>query len=255
MGNIALVCRRWSRICQEKIFQETWIRSKQDYLDLWSFVNRPQSIIPSCVHVLFLIPNIAFAPWIHNVCIKIAPRMLRPDFTIVLTLESRNGNPLSPGRSIHSSLPRQPLPNASLRIARLHLAHVHFRKLENLARLVGEMPSLQKLDCFHVTWPSLPQEDEMQPRGEQDILSDPLPNSVTSRSTNLIDYRMEQCTDDSAVVLLSCQILPTTRPRLSVEDINAIWGMVGSFYEVWQYGIRSQFLFDDHSGSGGQCSC
>lgn len=236
LGCIALVCRRWARFCQAKIFEEVTLRSRQEYLDLRSFVTRPNSAIPRSIRGMLLKPDILSVPWIHNVCLNIVPRMLHPQFTLRLCLVEGQGTPLSLGRSIHGSLPRAPFPTFSSGIQILHLTNIHFRNLENLARLIGELPSLWRLCCFGVTWPPLPIDQPC------------LASFVTSCSASSVRYVMEGCTDDHAVVILSSQIVSMNRPRLSREDIGKIYRMAHEHGKA----LQSQLIFDASSGSGGE---
>lgn len=213
--HIALVCRRWASICQSKIFEKITLRSCSDFDDLWSFITRPGSVIPRSLCCLCLQPAnfVTSAPWIHQVCQKIPSRSLHSRFRIELTLEGQERVSLVMGKSIHSSLPRHH-PVLSSGIQSLSLRNVHFRRLEDLARLVGEMPSLQRLNCYRVTWP--PQPDE-QPQ---------LASFVTRRSRPSIVYNMTYCTDNVAAVLLSSQTVPVRGSRLCVHDVHAMQRML-----------------------------
>lgn len=118
LGSIALVCRRWAKICQQKIFQRIVLRSRQDFYEFRSFIVRPESVIPQSLEHLELFPTnfVTSPPWIHLICKEIPSQILHPDFSVVLRLESENGSPLVLSRSIHASLPiRLPIFSSGIR--------------------------------------------------------------------------------------------------------------------------------------------
>lgn len=240
LGHIALVCRRWAKICQQKIFAHTTLRSRQDFFALWSFVDHPESIIKRYIQYLWLDPvDAASAPWIHVVCQRIPSRMLHPEFRMTLELKGREEAPLVLGRSIHGLLPKHPLPIFSFGIKDVHLTDMRFRSLEDLARLVGEMPSLRVLECERVTWPPLPEDRPY------------LASFVTLRSRNSVEYWMHSCTDSLVVMLFSSQIVPLRRPRLGIGDCSAMY-RIACVLTRERLGVRSQFNFDNKAGSGGE---
>lgn len=108
LGRVALVCRRWARICQAKIFERIRIWSRHDFLRLWSFVVRPDSVIPRSLARLVLAPDLMSAPWIHLVCHKLPSKMLHPDFGMLVRLDGEHAPPPVLGKSIHRALPCQP---------------------------------------------------------------------------------------------------------------------------------------------------
>lgn len=183
----------------------------------------------------------ASAPWIHLVCQKIIPRMLSPEFKVYLRLKGNASSPLKLGKSIHASLPRR-LPGLSSGMRKLILYFVHFRSLENLARLIGEMPSLRKVECFYVTWPPLP---DGQPH---------LTSFITRRLQSPVSYTMFQCTDDAAAVLLSSHTVAVGQPRLGIDDVCAMYCILRAVSSLGQSdsSARSEYVFNSDTGSGGE---
>lgn len=242
LGRVALVCRRWASICQPKIFQVIVLRSRQDSINLWSFIFRPGSMVPRLIQRLWLVPASfdASAPWIHLVCQKIIPRMLHPDLRVYLRLAGEKDTPLKLGDSIHASLPWR-IPVFSSGIRKLELYSVHFRRLEDLARLIGEMPSLREVECEHVTWPPLP---DGQPH---------LTSFINRRSQLSVSYVMYHCTDDAAAVLLSSQIVPIGLRRLGIDDIQrAIYRILRAVWSPDCILVESEYAFNSDTGSGGE---
>lgn len=242
LGRVALVCRRWARTCQPKIFETITLRSRQDFIDLWSLIVCPESMVPRFIRYLGLDPaNFdASAPWIHLVCQKVLSRSLHSDLSVMLDLKGQERTPLVLGRSIHVSLPRC-LPVFSLGIRQLNLQYVHFRSLKDLARLTGEMPSLRDLYCNKVTWP--PTSDE-QPHHL---------SFVTRRSQWSLSYSMHDCTDSTAAVLLSLRIVPVGQPRLGIDDIHAMCCILRALpFSRNVTSVRSKYDFNKDTGSGGE---
>lgn len=243
LGRVALVCRHWAKICQAKIFDRLTLRSRQDALDLCSFMDRPGSVIPSSLRALVLQPDPASAPFIHLVCQKIRLKTLRQDFSLTVVLEGQGvtGTRTQPvlGRSIHHALPTPPLLAFSLGIRELELADVRFESLRDFARLVAELPSLEKLACHCVTWAPLP---DSRPY---------LPSHIVRRSQKPFGYAMSYCTDDCAAVLFSSQIVPARRLNLRSRDAGVMY-CLSRILARGQACVNSNFVFNNESDSGGE---
>lgn len=240
LGQFALVCRRWGRICQTKIFTFTILRSRQDFYDLCAFMARPGSVIPSAIRFLELQIKEQSVPWIHLVCLRIPPRMRNPGFVITLRIGKSEGNHQLLGRTIHEMTPWR-LPTFSLSIGQLNLTRVRFRSLEDLARVVGEMPSLYALTCDAVTW--------VAPGRTDDQLY--LPSSVVLRSKG-VNYAMVNCTDDCAVITLSVQVAPM-RHRVHHEDAGIMRAVSRIFVpKDTAWGFRAYSLIQYAGNTGGE---
>lgn len=149
-----LVCRYWNRQCQARALADgiSLEYSEKRMLDLVRrFKYDPAwQHIPQLVTSLKAIPsyrNKSKAPWLH----LLDPRWRQGFLAIVGPFPSHRTI-----RSIHFTLPRSLPPSMSRKITRLVLKTISFRRFEDTACLVSELPDLEELGFETVVWESLP---------------------------------------------------------------------------------------------------
>lgn len=151
LGACALVCRYWARICQERLFSSLRVNSREDLHNLMQLLKSPVSRISSYITCFNAqAHSITAVPWIHHFSV-IHPRL--PNFQRINIFIT---GPLPPGqpsfRSLHGGLPICIPSIFSRHITHVVLSDIHFRRFDDLAHLVGELPDLEDLKCKTLTW-------------------------------------------------------------------------------------------------------
>ncbi|KAF7799195.1 hypothetical protein EIP86_010426 [Pleurotus ostreatoroseus] len=152
------VCRYWEKQCRPIQFKQLCLQSRQDVMELCSFMEDPSSLFTPYLHrVDIAARSPSEPPWIHRFT-KVWDRS-----PWKLKLEG----PLPAGwktmRSIHQAFPRSLPRHSSRNIDSLYLNNIRFRHLLDLAHLVCELPQLTTLRCLRVTWQALPATIPRQP--------------------------------------------------------------------------------------------
>ena len=214
LGQCALVCRYWARICQPMMFEELVLRSRQDALNFFVIASSPHSKISQYVQSLDLEYTLPSPPWTHLVSLK---QSLSSCYRIslVVSLDNLQQDLGNPTLNIHSLLPRQN-PAFSARIDHLSLSDIKFPHLQSIFALAAAFPSLWTLTCKRVTWPTSPNE-------VHDIGF--IFNSRSRCSRKFTRCIMSECTQDWVVfpVCFALQIHVAGRLWLSREDLLAIY--------------------------------
>ncbi|KAJ3536300.1 hypothetical protein NM688_g6857 [Phlebia brevispora] len=221
LGSMALVCRHWAKLIQPMIFRVTMLRGREDVNTLLSFLRSPTTAVSKYLQHPQLSLNIATypcIPWIHIAC---SSNMLSKQFIL-----ARIDGPLPSGRSmkgLHDMLPRN-CPLFFSRIEELLLTDVHFKSLPCILRSVRDMADLKFVRLVKVTW-DRPSDDEIHP-------------PLASRRTRFCAhprYKMQECTDDTAIVwfrsLLQCQ----GSGRLDQTDADGLYRIVSSLTKHSKY--------------------
>ena len=128
LGQLALVCRDWARICQKHIFAHITLRSKQDFIYLLQMSSSTYSNISRYVANIKLIYTIPCVPWIHLVALETARSFPYYSPDVKLTVEDRSLILEHPKRALscHSSLPRSP-PAFSTNIHTIEFVRITFQ--------------------------------------------------------------------------------------------------------------------------------
>ncbi|KAJ3556659.1 hypothetical protein NM688_g1906 [Phlebia brevispora] len=206
LGRLALVCRRWAKSLQPKIFEEITLRNREDAVALLSFLKCPTSAVSRYVRELKLVIAITsypYPPWIHTVCSFIFPRLhCKPK--IILTLDG----PLPSEKamkSLHEFIPGS-MPLFCSGIQRVNLTDLHFKSYTHLSHTIASLPNLIHISLKKVTW-------DCTPESENEV-----PPARRARFRQPPKYSMEECTANAAAiwfrVLLNC-------PGQSIEQVDA----------------------------------
>ncbi len=157
LGRCSLTCRYWATRCQPRIFEHIRLRSKEHLDQLLSILESPLSCISGYIKHLYLNQNTSNSePWIHLVPLRLVPKLsLSPTISLLFKGGWENSHTKRFGylRSVHYMLPGAHLEFSSY-ISHLKLYKLQFRRFEDLAHLVGELRSLQRLECWRVKWSS-----------------------------------------------------------------------------------------------------
>ncbi|KAF7790940.1 hypothetical protein EIP86_001899 [Pleurotus ostreatoroseus] len=212
LSAISLVCREWALVCQPKIFEEIWLRDKEDLDTLCSFLGSPVSCVFLYVRTVWCrhSADVPSPPWIHHACMML-PRKLH--YAPIIEVEIKKTATVKQRPfTIQSFLPRQ-LPAGIVCLKFLSLVDVHLKRFGDLLRPFKELPSLERCSCQGVTWDRSPDE---------------LPRTVLSlsRRASYMAYRMEDCTDNSAAVWMAAALSTTKRHRIRQRDADAL-GNIG----------------------------
>ncbi|KAJ3559787.1 hypothetical protein NM688_g129 [Phlebia brevispora] len=221
LGNLALVCRRWTDIFRRKIFETITVRSREDVGALLSFV-RPSErrIIKHIGYVVVSQPvtQYPYQPWTHTLPITDIHEFSK--WGTVSTSMLLIG-PLPKGRfmrSISAMLPRF-VPGFFSGICQLELKNLHFRNINDLLWVPRELPSLLWVKCNSVTWDHASEEEQLS-------VSSYL---VRERSeSGPIDYTLRGCTDNAAAGWFAALLSPRRRDRLSQDDAHNICGIASA---------------------------
>lgn len=155
LARCALVCSYWNEKCQPGVFNRLGLKSQEDALSLLEFMRTPTSAVSSLVERVSIHSRaVSGTPWLHlrSTIGDLAHRKLEKYFV-------RLSGPLPAGqrmRSIHYRLPRSLPAHFSRDLFKVTFANVHFKTLDDLMHLAGELPDLSELECVRVTWESFP---------------------------------------------------------------------------------------------------
>ncbi len=189
LGRCILTSRYWATRCQPRIFEIIHLESKANVDQLLSLLESPLSRISGYIKKLILLQYVVSdsMSWMHLVPLRLLPK-LSPTPRIELDFwgvwEETHSKRFGHLRSIHYML-HTTRPEFSSHISHLNLYDLRFRCFEDLAHLVGELRSLQALDCADVTW------------------SSPVPNNyiIPVCPPSLDKVIMHRCTESTAGVL------------------------------------------------------
>ncbi|KAJ3553073.1 hypothetical protein NM688_g3810 [Phlebia brevispora] len=162
LGQIALVCRRWAKLIRPMIFKEIKLRNRDDVVTLLSFLRCPTSVISGYIDYLYLELSVTlypYLPWVHTVCSVIHPRLARQP-----RLQLKIEGPLPANKimkGVHEMLPRS-YPYFSSGLRRLTLNNTQFKTFGHLVSTIGEMPTLEEVSLWKVTW-DRSQDEEFRP--------------------------------------------------------------------------------------------
>lgn len=156
LARCASVCHYWNEKCQKRLFQGPELKSREDALSLLEFMRTLTSAVSSLIWDVTIreAQAVSGTPWLHLMSV-IGDRAHKELHHYTVKLKG----PLPAGqrmRSIHHRVPRSLPGHFSRHIEWLYLTDVHFKKLDDLMHLAGEMPDLDTLECKRVTWGSLP---------------------------------------------------------------------------------------------------
>ncbi|PSS38088.1 hypothetical protein PHLCEN_2v68 [Hermanssonia centrifuga] len=188
LGRCSLTCRYWARRCQPRIFEHIRLPSKYCLDQLLSLLESPLSHVSDYIKHLYLIQHTSDSKsWIHLVPLQLVPKLsLNPTINLDFqggwgeAYNKRSGHLRSIYYTLHSARPE-----FSSHISDINLYNLQFRSFADLAHLVGELRSLQTLQCRRVGWSSPVPENYIIP--------------VCPPSLNRV--KMYECTENAAGVL------------------------------------------------------
>ncbi|KAJ3531869.1 hypothetical protein NM688_g7510 [Phlebia brevispora] len=213
LGTLALICRRWALACQPKIFEEISLKGLEDFNGLWELMSHPSSRIGGYLKtVRYELTNDSRIPWIHVACRKLKhyPKLssevqfrIHAQWVETKHITTGLSSPISRSHRI-------------MCIDTLFLARVKFARLEDLRRVLRELPYLRKAELDMINWKEWKKGDE---------LATVLSYGTFSRKSPTCIYSMRGCTDDSTVLWLAC----LCRMReLRTKDLQALY-QIGCF--------------------------
>ncbi|KAJ3527320.1 hypothetical protein NM688_g8144 [Phlebia brevispora] len=210
------VCRRWAHLVRPLVFKRIILRGRGDLMQLLPMLNDPKRRI----YAGYLLGELDIAeqlrtPWIHNVPLRLLPKLgLSVKNT---TLKLQNTRPFPRNQivsSIHGVLPRRS-PRFSSGVRELKFSRVHFRTFEHLVRLIKELPSLLSLECTEVTWDAWSSQSGRIPWSTSFLArDDPLEE---------VSYSLKRCIDDRAVYLFPILLGYTREDIVDQSETAALW--------------------------------
>ncbi|KAJ3554732.1 hypothetical protein NM688_g2952 [Phlebia brevispora] len=216
LGAISLVCRTWTPACQPQLFENIALYSLKDANKLLELMSHPSS-------------RIGGTPWIHIACRKLKHH---PKLPSSLQFHLKH-SPLESGFFLLDSDPidgkqvttaiRSPMSRCHriMCMDTLYLWGVKFARLEDLGRVVGELPCLRVAFFQMAEW-NEPKEGSEFP---------PLPSCRKSSQKSLTCvYNMTTCTDNRAGLWLACLHPPNKTPQVRIEDLRALYETVMSIF-------------------------
>lgn len=211
LGNCALVSRYWARQCQWKIFQNIWMRSRDDVYELLALLSTPGCRVAGYIRKLKVpVQKYPFSPWVHllsSLYPKFPARGVRISYE--LELDGTDKPSQLPIRSIHVALPRCP-PTFSSRLKSLNLQNVHFRNMASLSHLVAELHDLDTLVCTAVTWGGETPSETLPRKGSH---------------APLHSVRMSECTSNSCAAYLLFGLRPVEESVIAQDDWACVYGL------------------------------
>ncbi|KAJ3555686.1 hypothetical protein NM688_g2440 [Phlebia brevispora] len=212
LGQISLVCRRWAKHIRPMIFAQIKLRTRDDAHTLLRFLRCPASVMSGYIHELDLklsVSSYPYLPWVHAVCSVILPRLATTHPRMLLTVQG----PLPHGKvmkGIHDMLPRS-YPYFSSGLQELSLANSRFKSFAHLMRMVSDMPALENVDLTKVTW-DRSTDEEFRP-----------PPARHARFRQHPEYKMQECTDNAAVVWLRLLLLCPELDQMDQNDADRLY--------------------------------
>ncbi|KAJ3552038.1 hypothetical protein NM688_g4368 [Phlebia brevispora] len=223
---IALVCTRWARKLERELsVTPIVLYTHQDAISISTILYARERYIIG--HRIRGYPDIVEqlrTPYVHQVPLHMMPALELSAKDI--NFKMSNSGLLPQGQnvtSIHKSLPWSH-PFFSTGIRRLRLDDMHFRSFRHLLRLIREMPSLTKVECWNVRW------DMLSPgTGELPSPTFFLARDDTSQSVHFVTIR---CTDDKAALWLSTCLGLTREDILDRRDANSLVAFASPWINV-----------------------
>ncbi|KAJ3555189.1 hypothetical protein NM688_g2711 [Phlebia brevispora] len=220
LGAIALVCRRWALACQPKLFENIQLRNLEDFNRLWELMNHPSSRIAGYLKTIDCAllegEDSGSIPWLHVACRKLKHHpKLSAAVQFQLSVFEKQAKELT--MVIRSPMSRC---HRITCIDTLYLEDVEFAWLEDLRRMVGELPCLTKAAFHQVGW------DEPKEGGELP----PMPSCrKSSQKSPTCVYEMRMCADDRAALWLACLHPPRKTPQVRIKDLQALYQTLSLF--------------------------
>lgn len=217
LGALRLVCRHWERLCTQVFFLLQTLRTHEDVMDRLAGLEKRRGWGWQAYPILNLHLHLDV---IHNsrgliatVQMKLLPKLDVPTF-MRLTIRG----PLPAGRRLTSIYLSSPCrsPWRPLRIQNLTLHDLHFRNLDDLVRVLRELPFLWSVGGSGITWDSGP---DVYPRATSFI-----PGQGSSHRT---EYDFEDRPHLNA--MLACVLSPSGTPRIAQPDANLLCAVASAF--------------------------
>lgn len=213
---LRLVCRRWEALSLPKMFQTITLRNHQaaatlsTLLDLRKAHTRLAAYPVQDVGLrMDLRQAEGWRPWVD------LPRLL-PKLTLISWTKLTISGPLPAGRrltSVYLSLPSRSL-WSPLPIKILVLDNIHFRKLDDLIRLLRELPCLVWVSGSDITWGG---SEEEYPR-----LTSFIP---CTHPHSDIQYRFSNC---HLIQMLACALSSPGSKSVTQTDADILYGLVSA---------------------------
>lgn len=184
-----LVCRYWNRRCTPRIFERIDINDSPERIrTLWRLTKNPTYRFLRHVQCMENVPCIrkdekdaSKFPWIHlltQTCASTHAVWREHGYTRTddwwksrISIIGSFAGEHQAIRSVHFALPRSPPRSFSRGIKNIKLVQIHFRRFEDLAHLVCELPDLETLTCAELSFDSLPTElPRRRPRSSRNTL-------------------------------------------------------------------------------------
>lgn len=224
VGTLRLVCRHWERLCTNKHFYEITLTTLEDVnTGLAALSNRRAWGWPAYpVWYLHLRLNVAenSCVGIHTVHTKLVPELaFSPEVTLQIHGPIPAGQRLT---SVYQTSPRRSL-WYPLWIRRLTLIDLHFVKLDNLIRILRELPILRTVKGSRITWDAEP---EVYPRATSFIPADLAPRVGPSPfSPSLTEYDFDDCQHGLAAAI-ACFLSPSGTPPITQPDADLLCALI-----------------------------
>lgn len=226
---LRLVCRRWETLSLRKMFDEIILRDHQGTATLSTLVDQRKAhsrLAAYPVRSVGLRMDVWHAegwrPWVDLP--RLLPKLKGVEVTTLTVL-----GPLPAGRrltSVYLSSPSRsfwsPLP-----IRELHLFDVHFRKLDDLVRLLRELPYLYRVGGSDITW----DKSEEYPRLTSFI---PCANPHLSIGYSFHDIHLSR--------IFACALSLSGSTPVAQADTDILYGLVSALKPVPQpFGLPARF--------------
>ncbi|KAJ3521060.1 hypothetical protein NM688_g9071 [Phlebia brevispora] len=219
LGNLALVCRRWTRPIQSVMFStielsngtatrlSTMLKGTATFSG--QHIQSIDAIFDGVEHLR--------KPCLHHFSLLVMPKLSGlKDRSVTLELIG----PLPKKHRVLSSI--HPFPRShpcfSAGIQNLWLEGVHFSTFAHLVRLIKQLPSVDDVHCRGVTWDTR----------EGDVM---YPTSFLSRddlAQKAVSYRMQDCTDDAGAAWLGILLGQTRTDILNRDDAELLCAVAGA---------------------------
>ncbi|KAJ3551254.1 hypothetical protein NM688_g4809 [Phlebia brevispora] len=229
--DLALVCHRWALACQPKLFHSIDLWNLEDAEGLLELVDHATSRIGGYLKVIRYVLYIdnCERSWVHIACRKLgrSPK-LSSEVEFRLNAVMRYGAPTDKQVVMAAS---NPLPRCSriMHIQKVDLAHITFRRLEDLGKILRELHGLKEANFREVKW-------DAPTKGDLPAL---IPH-LSPTSAPITTYSMQGCTDDLAVLWLACLRSPTKTCQIQEQEFQALWQMLTSTADSSIHPVRSQ---------------
>ncbi|KAF7792162.1 hypothetical protein EIP86_003192 [Pleurotus ostreatoroseus] len=225
LGYICLVCRRWNRVVQPRMFRCVTLRNRADVDMLHAIVfTSPRPVYRAIrdIRLSLDLKKYPYHPWLHLfVWSRVLDKVILNEPSQLVVMVDIKG-PLPKGRyikGIHDLLPSR-LPSMSLGITYLRLCNVRFKIFSVLLHFLRELPSVKDVALTEVDWEN----------SSGGYVSSPALHYFFRRAQHRsynVTYRLQRCADNSAAAWL-CALLPLDKREL-LEQTHADFAcLVGS---------------------------